>query len=245
MSTPSGQTPTRSVPNPQLYSRRNIANYRRVVVHWSHSLAWKVDNERIYRLYAAHMAPVHLEVGPADGHFLLAADPPLDASGEPVSNRVRQIHLLDLNTEPLDHCVPLLQNRGVVSRHEHDVLDSPWPLPDASLGSIAMFHVLHCVPGQTIRDKQTVFAGAARALSDGGVFFGSTLLGLDDPSPLVHHNWLSHMLQKAYNKPARNIFHNHGDHLTDLKTALGWHFHEVDVSVMGSAAVWVAREPIR
>lgn len=234
---------TRSAPNPRLYSRRNLKRYGRLVVNWSHRLAWKVDNGRILDLYAAHVAPTHLEVGPADAHFLLRAPAPIGPSGEDVPTRLRRIHLMDLNPAPLDHCSPRLAGHGQVVPHQHDVLTSPWPLPDASVGSVAMFHVLHCVPGETMRQKEVAFAESARVLGDGGVFIGSTLLGVQDPH--TSNNWLARRLQRSYNKPGRNVFHNTGDRLADLRSMLDLHFSRVDLAVMGSAGVWVARGPRR
>lgn len=233
----------RSVPNPRLYSHRNLRRYRRVVVGLSHTLAWNVDNARVLDLYATHLAPVHLEVGPADGHFLLASPAPAGLSGEPAPPGPRQIHLMDLNPEPLDYCTPKLAGHGQVICHQHDVLAAPWPLDDDSVGSAAMFHVLHCVPGDSLRHKAPVFTETARVLDGGGVFIGSTLLGAADP--YTSHNWLARRLQAAYNKPGRNIFHNTGDRLTDLRAMLDLHFARVKLTVMGAAAVWVAREPRR
>lgn len=234
---------TGSLPNPRLYSARNLRRYRHLVIGLSHRLAWKVDNAHILDLYAAHLAPTHLEVGPADGHFLLWAPSPAGPSGESVPPLLRQIHLMDLNPAPLDYCAPKLAGHGQVIPHQNDVLTDPWPLADASVGSVAMFHVLHCVPGETMRHKVTAFSEAARVLSDGGVFIGSTLLGVDDPH--TDNNWLAYRLQAAYNKPGRNMFHNAGDRLVDLRSMLDLHFAHVDLTVMGSAGVWVAREPLR
>lgn len=236
-------TGTGSKPNPRLYSPRNLRRYRRLVVGLSHRLAWKVDNSRILDLYADHTAPTHLEVGPADAYFLLNAPPPTGPQGEPVSVALRQIHLMDLNEAPLDYCTPKLAEYGQVIPHRHDVLSAPWPLPDASVGSIAMFHVLHCVPGPSLRHKAKAFSEAARLLSEGGVFIGSTLLGVEDPH--TRNNWLARRLQSMYNAPGRNIFHNAGDRLVDLRSMLDLHFARVELNVMGSAGVWVAREPRR
>lgn len=233
----------RSVPNPTLYSPANIKRYRRLVVQLSHSLAWKVDNEAISDLYALHMAPTHLEVGPADGHFLLRAPDPAGPLGEPVPAKLRQIHLLDLNDGPLDHCAPLLNDRGLVIPHKHDVLNAPWPLDDASVGSVAAFHVAHCVPGPSLRHKAPLFSEPARVLGDEGVFIGSTLPGVDDP--YTRNNWLARRLQTAYNKPGRNTFHNTGDRFVDLRAMLDLNFTSVDLREMGAGAAWVAKGPRR
>lgn len=234
---------TCSAPNPWLYSPRNLRRYGRVVVSWSHHLAWKVNNTTILGLYATHQAPTHLEVGPADGSFLLRSPAPTEVFGEPVPAKLRRIHLMDLNPAPLEYCAPRLAEHGQVTCHLHDVLSPPWPLPDASMGSVAMFHVLHCVPGDSLRHKATAFAETARVLSEEGTFLGSTLLGLKDP--YTSNNWLARRLQHSYNKPGRNIFHNTGDRLLDLRAMLELHFSHVELSVMGSAGVWIARGPRR
>lgn len=233
----------RPVPNPQLYSHRNLKRYGQIVVNWSHRLAWKVDNEKILDLYALYMAPTHLEVGPADGHFLLRAPAPAGPSGEPTPIHLRRIHLMDLNPAPLDYSAPKLAEHGQVVPHQHDVLSGPWPLPDASVGSAAMFHVLHCVPGETMRHKVAAFSETARVLGESGVFIGSTILGVEDPH--TSNTWLARRLQAAYNTPGRNVFHNTGDRLVDLRAMLDLHFAKVDLTVMESAAVWIAREPRR
>lgn len=230
-----------SEPNPRLYSPSNLRRYRRLVVGLSHRLAWKVDNSRILGLYAVYLAPIHLEVGPADGHFLLNSPPPAGPSGEPVSVALRQIHLMDLNDGPLNHCAPRLAEHGQAITYRHDALAAPWPLPDASMGSVAMFHVLHCVPGKSLRHKANAFSEAARVLSEGGAFIGSTLLGVEEPR--TSNNWIARRLQSVYNSPSRNIFHNTGDRLGDLRSMLDLHFARVELTVMGAAGVWVARGP--
>lgn len=232
-----------SEPNPRLYSHRNLRRYRRLVVGLSHRFAWKVDNAEIADLYAHHTAASHLEVGPADGHFLVNSPDPVGPDGVPLSARLRQVHLLDLNSAPLARCARLLRDRAQVVAHQHDVLACPWPLADDSVGSVAMFHVLHCVPGASLRAKHTPFSEVARVLAPRGVFIGSTLLGVEDP--FTRNNWLARRLQHAYNRPGRNVFHNDGDRLVELKHMLGLHFTEVQVTVMGAAGVWVARGPRR
>ncbi|PDP87436.1 hypothetical protein CQJ94_11845 [Glycomyces fuscus] len=216
--------------------------YRRLIIGLSSRHAWKIDNDRLARMYASHVSANHLEVGPADGHFLSQAPDPVDASGGPVPAERRRIQLMDLNPGPLRMCEPKLAGRARVTSHVHDVLSAPWPVADASVDSVAMFHVLHCVPGNGIRAKATAFSEAARVLSpEQGVFFGATLPGAADGH--TSNNWLARRLQHAYNQPERNIFHNRGDRVTDLRAVLEEHFTDVEVTVMGADALWVARGP--
>jgi len=57
-------------------------------------------------------------------------------------------------------------------------------LPAESYDSIALTHILHCLPG-TIPDKRPAFEHARPTLAPGGTFFGGTILG-----PEADHNRL-------------------------------------------------------
>lgn len=240
---PENASPPRSTPNPKLYSHRNLQRYHRLVVGLSHRFAWKVDNTAITALYARHLAASHLEVGPADGHFLVNAPDPVGPDGMPLSRSLRQIHLLDLHAAPLERCARLLDERAQVSTHQHDVLARPWPLTGEAVGSVAMFHVLHCIEGASMFAKHTPFSEVARVLAPGGVFIGSTLLGVEDP--FTRNNWLARRLQRIYNRAEPTVFNNHGDRFVELRHMLSLHFTDVQVSVMGAAGVWVAKGPRR
>lgn len=230
--TPSGWA---SRPNPDLYSPTNIDRYNKVVVNYSHRWAWRIDNSAIARLYAEHVGKHHLEVGPGDGHFLAQT---------PTPDLVHrwQVGLLDLNPHCLNKAAERLADRAYVQALEHDMLTAPWPVSGASQDSIACGNALHCVPGAGFTAKKHVFAEMARCLADDGVAFGYTLLASGDR--MIRPNLLARVLMRSYNRKD-NVFHNRGDFYTDLERILGMYFADVEIGVMGCAAVWTVRGPIR
>jgi SAM-dependent methyltransferase len=224
-----------SSPNPVLYSPRNLARYGDFIVGKSHRYAWKLDNAELQDLYLKHVSTDHLEIGPADMEFL-------DRTPAPAMQHQWQVQVLDINRAPLEVAAEKLTGRAHIALHEHDILTAPWPLEDSSVGSIACGNVLHCVPGDGFAAKAVVFDEMARVLTDDGVACGYTLLGARDPA--ISPNLPARLLMWAYNR-AENTFHNTGDRFADLERELNLRFGEVELSVMGCAAVWVMRRPIR
>ncbi|MEU4283581.1 class I SAM-dependent methyltransferase [Nocardiopsis dassonvillei] len=224
-----------SAPNPQLYSPRNLQRYRRLVVDKSHRLAWKLDNTELLDLYLRHVRERHLEVGPADLHFL-------NLTPAPTLAHLWHVDVLDINDAPLNTAREQLLGRAQTSLHKHDALVAPWPLAHQSVDSLACGNVLHCLLGNGFRAKATAIGEMARVLTDDGTAWGYTLLGAQDPA--ISPNLLARYLMYRYNR-ADNIFHNTGDRLTDLSRELDACFAEVRLWVMGCAAVWVARGPRR
>ncbi|WP_236572308.1 class I SAM-dependent methyltransferase [Nocardiopsis sp. FR4] len=233
---PEHTSPPQSIPNPKLYSPRNLARYNKLVIEFSHTWAWKLDNDALLDLYLRHVSDRHLEIGPADAHFL-------DRTPAPALAHQWHVDVLDLNQAALDMAVGKLAGRAQVSPHRHDILVKPWPLTGRSVDSIACGNVLHCVPGAGFRAKAVAFSEMARVLSDDGVAWGYTLLGSQDP--VIRPNLLARGLMWVYNRPKANTFHNRGDFYADLQDVLGLCFSQVKVHVMGCAAVWVVRGPRR
>jgi len=97
---------------------------------------------------------------------------------------------------------------------------------------------LHCVPG-TWAEKGRAFGHIAQVMADDGMFFGSTILDTG-----AHHTPLSLALNSLYNGPIK-LFHNRGDDLDCLHTALVAAFGEVGITVVGAVAVFAARLPRR
>ncbi|WP_349307458.1 hypothetical protein [Rhodococcus sp. IEGM 1307] len=71
------------------------------------------------------------------------------------------------------------------------------------------------------------------------MFFGSTILDTG-----AHHTPRSRALNSLYNGPI-TLFHNRGDDLDGLHTALAAAFGEVEISIVGAVAVFAARLPRR
>lgn len=211
-----------SSPTTGLYSRFNLDwLYTPCVIGLSHRLAWGVPNTVLHRMYQETVGPVHVEVGPGNGHFLAALPDP---------RPVRSLHLLDLHQGPLRVTRRRLEGRWPVHTHQADALDR-WPLPDAHADSVIASMVAHTMPGAGIGGKAALFDQAARVLRPGGVFAGATVLAHG-----VAPNRLAQYMMRAYN--ARGWFDNEGDCLADLELALAERFTDVRIRVRGCTALW-------
>lgn len=216
--------PTANEPNSTVYSPAVLGwVYTPYVIGISHRLAWGVRNADLRRPYRL-AGPVHLCVGPGNGHFLRS-----------LPARTRTLHLLDLNRSCITHTARRLRRRGLDLRAHLQDAAAPWSgVGDASVDSIDCQMVLHCLRGAGLGDKEAVLAEAARVLKPGGVFFGATVLASGGG---VVHTRLGARLMAAYNG-ARNTFHNAGDSAQDLRALLEKHFERVELRVQGSTGLW-------
>src|SRR5262249_16196399 len=115
--------------------------------------------------------------------------------------------------------------------HRADALE-PWG--EAAFESIAVVHLLHCLPGSSIADKVIVLEQGASALSPDGVIFGATILA--DPDLQTP---LSPLALRAANR--RGTMSNVGASRADLDDALAEHFHWHELTLRGSVALFSAR----
>jgi hypothetical protein len=139
--------------------------------------------------------------------------------------------LLDLN----QHCLATTARRlrrYAPSCHAGDVL-RPIDIGMSGFDSIGLNYLLHCLPGN-LASKSVVFENIMPLLNEGGVVFGSTILGIGVP-----RNFLARNLMEIYN--ARGIFHNLSDRREDLEAGLGAHFAAYSVRVVGCVAMFSAR----
>src|SRR4029077_16525791 len=100
--------------------------------------------------------------------------------------------------------------------------------------SISLNYLLHCLPGN-LASKSIVFENVKPLLRDGGVIFGSTILGEG-----VRHNPLAKQLMRIYN--AKGIFSNLSVRQSDLEAGLKAHFDEHTIHIAGSVALFSARK---
>jgi SAM-dependent methyltransferase len=204
-----------------LYTRRVLRLYDAWVYGFNCPVLWRCPKARLVELYDAHAGARHLDIGVATGRLL-------DECRFPVPSP--EITLMDLNPNSLQAASHRLA-RYSPRIHRANVLD-PWDLPDGSFDSVAMCHLLHCLPG-AMPDKAVVFEHARNALTVDGVLFGATILGEG-----AHHTRLSRLAIGAGNY--RGVMSNLGDHLADLDGALGRVFASHEVQVLGSVALFAA-----
>ena len=104
----------------------------------------------------------------------------------------------------------------------------------SGFGSISLNYLLHCLPGN-LASKSIVFENVKPLSRDGGVIFGSTILGEG-----VRHNPLAKQLMKIYN--AKGVFSNLSDRQSDLEAGLKAHFDEHTIHIAGCVALFSARK---
>ncbi|PRY01030.1 class I SAM-dependent methyltransferase [Allonocardiopsis opalescens] len=200
--------------------------YDLVVLRLSCRMVWGCPEKRLVREYREHIGDVHLDIGPGPGTLLVKARPRPGAV----------LHLLDLNPEPLRMSEQRLAAFTVHTYHA-DAL-APWPLEDASVGSVGLSLVVHTLPGKDIAAKAHVLDEAARVAVPGGRVFGSTVVSSGEGLRMA---WPARRLSDAYNRAG--IFDNRGDDADDLRRELEVRFTDVRFRVHGTVAVWSARTP--
>jgi SAM-dependent methyltransferase len=180
---------------------------------------WHCPSTALVERYRALIREPHLDVGPGTGYFL-------EHSGLPAGSRVT---ILDPNPNVLDHASRRLR-AFAVDRVQADVLK---PLPIAGPYRSAALHlVLHCLPGPTER-KAIAVRNVASVLEPDGVLFGASVLGRTGS-----HGRLARAFLAAFNR--RGAFDNLDDSEASLRDMLEASFERVELSTIGSAAVFGA-----
>ena len=167
----------------------------------------------------------HLDIGVGTGYYLAHADFPKSAN----------VTLCDLNPNSLEAAKVRLGKGGLeAGTLLHDV-EKPLLLKGQKFDSISLMYLLHCMPGPPER-KAAIFDHLRTNLADGGLVFGSTILGQG-----VSHNLAGKTLMNAYNR--KGIFGNAEDGVEIFVEALRRNFEEVEVDIMGVVLLFTARRP--
>lgn len=186
-------------------------------------MVWRSPTPRIIEWYRPLFGRRHLDIGPGSGYFVDVAAP------DDV-----ELTLLDPNRDVLDHCAGRL-SRFDPTLVEADVLK---PLPvRGPFDSAALSAVLHCLPGP-IEAKGAAIRNAASVLDSEGVLFGATVLGLEE-----RHTMAARAFVRAAN--LQGGFDNLGDTREGLESILSAFFEDVEIEVIGSLALFAARNPSR
>jgi SAM-dependent methyltransferase len=205
-----------------LYTRSFLQLYDAVVYGFNSPVLWRCPKARVVALYDANVSARHLDIGVATGALLDACRFPAAAP---------ELTLMDLNPNSLAAASARLA-RYAPRTHRGNVLED-WHLEPATYDSVAMTHLLHCLPGP-MAAKGEAFEHAHRALSPGGTFFGATILGKGVPiSPLAR--------AALAISNARGNLDNYNDGPVELDAALATVFPERTVKIHGTVALWSAR----
>jgi hypothetical protein len=219
---PGSMTPSPEThPSVSVYTPARLALYDQVILGLSCSLVWRCPKRHFLHLYDRHVGSPHLDIGVGTGFFL-------DRCRFPVERPL--ITLLDPNDACLDKAARRLERYSprVIKASVLEPLD----LGPARFASIALNGVLHCLPAEPAT-KAAVLANLKPLLEDGGVVFGSTILGSG-----VEHGLLARKALARYNR--EGFFTNLADDLGGLERALAHTFVDHHIDVRGSFALFAA-----
>ena len=211
-----------SHPSVTVYTPARLALYDLFILGFSCRFVWRCPKRHFLALYDRYASARHLDVGVGTGYFLDRCRFPAERP---------QITLLDLS----EACLSKASRR--LARYAPRVVKAnvlePLELGSARYGSVGLNGLLHCLPG-TLETKAAVFQNLKPFVEDGGVVFGSTILGHG-----VEHGRLAWKALSLYNR--EGIFTNLEDDLAGLERALANEFSEHHVETRGSFALFVAR----
>src|SRR6201998_142576 len=205
-----------------VYTPLTLAFYDLAVLGLSNSFVWQCPSHVLLDFYNQHISDNHLDIGVGTGYFLDRCRFPSTAP---------KIALFDLNPPSLAKSAKPLRryNSSCYMGNALQRID----IGVSGFGSISLNYLLHCLPGN-LASKSIVFEHGNTLLGDGGVIFGSTILGEG-----VRHNPLAKQLMKIYN--AKGIFSNLSDRQSDLESGIKAHFDEHTIHSAGCVALFSAR----
>lgn len=205
-----------------IYGRAFLPAYDALVYGFNSPYLWRCPLSRLVAHYDVHLSGRHLDVGVASGRVLDEATFPTPAP---------ELTLMDLNPNSLRAASARLA-RYRPRAHQANVL-ADWGLPAESFDSVALTHILHCLPG-SIPDKRPAFEAARNALTPGGTFFGATILG-----PSADHNPLGRATISLNNR--LGVMSNRDDSAEALDAELQQHFTSHELQVIGTVALFSAQ----
>jgi SAM-dependent methyltransferase len=213
--------PAATHPSVAVYTPARLALYDAAILGLSCRLVWRCPKRRFLDLYNRHVGASHLDVGVGTGYFL-------DRCRFPVERPA--ITLLDLS----EACLAKAARR--IARYSPEVRRAnvlePLDLGEARFDSVGLNGVLHCLPA-AMDEKAGVLRRLRSFLDEGGVLFGSTILGRG-----VAHGRAARRVLEIYNR--EGIFTNLSDDLEGLERALMNAFSPVEVETQGSFALFAA-----
>ena len=205
-----------------IYSRRFLALYDALVYGFNSPVLWRCSKARMVELYDEHVSARHLDVGVGSGGLLDACRFPAAAP---------EVTLMDMNPNSLAVTAARL------ARHRPRTVTAnalaPWPVEAASFDSVALSHLVHCLPG-AIPEKAAVFEHARTALAPGGTLFGATILGrgVDLSRP-------ARLMTAVCNR--RGVLSNRDDDPADLDAVLARVFDAHELRIRGAVGLFSAR----
>ncbi len=206
-----------------IYSRAFLKVHDFVAYDINSRFFWRCPRSRLVALYDANLSARHLDIGVGAGLVL-------DESSFPAPTP--ELTLMDLNPNSLAAAANRV-GRYAPRTHRANVLE-PWGLPRASFDSVAMCHLLHCLPGALPQKAAVAFGHAREALAPGGILFGATILGRGVELSLPARGTVAIANRLG-------VLSNLDDDREGLEAALATPFSDYEVEVVGTVALFTAR----
>ncbi|HET7445090.1 MAG TPA: class I SAM-dependent methyltransferase [Solirubrobacterales bacterium] len=204
------------------YTPFGLRAYDAIAYGFNSTVLWRCPRGRLVELYDENVSARHLDVGVATGSIL-------DRCRFPVADP--EITLMDLNPNSLSAAAETLA-RYAPRTHQANVLE-PWGLPADGYDSVAICHLLHCLPGE-MPEKAVAFEHAKSVLAPGGVLFGATIFGTG-----VDLSAAARAMIALSNQ--RGVVSNYGDGPEQLDAALAAAFPSHRLTVRGAVGLFTAR----
>jgi len=205
------------------YGALTLPLYDAAVLNIAVPYAWgvKLDVER--DMYRRLVGARHLDIGVATGYFLRKALEDRDEAS---------ITLMDLNENATRYAAEKLK-RFDVTEVVGDAVE-PFPV-DGPFDSVAMFHLLHCMPG-TVAEKAAAFDHAIAVMAPGAVCFGASVT----PAGRKLNPFGRAVLAASNRTGALN---NANDDHDALRAQIESRFTDAKVELRGVMTLWEARGP--
>lgn len=204
------------------YTKRLLSIYDFFVLQFANTFAWKCPTSLILDFYNQHVSNKHLDVGVGTGYFLDKCQFP---SLHPI------ISLVDLNPNTLEFTAKRIRRYNPTS-FIANVLE-PLEIELTSFDSMGLNYLFHCLPG-TLLSKGIVLKNLKPFLNNGGIVFGTTILGEN-----VTQNLIAQKMSSVLN--SKGIFSNTNDKLEDLETIFKENFRDYSIEVVGCVAFFFGR----
>lgn len=207
----------------KVYTPISLKLYDWWVLKISNTHAWRCEtDEFLIPHFQNNLSENHMDIGVGTGLYLKKS-----------LHKINKITLTDLNFHSLMYAKKQIPHDKLNSCLNHDIFnDFPEEL-ESSFDSISIFYLLHCLPG-TMNDKVKAIEKISHTLTKSGVLYGATILGDG-----VNHNRFGKKLMSIYNK--KGIFCNFYDSADSLESMLSSVFNDVNVSVKGTVALFIAK----
>ncbi len=205
------------------YGALTLPLYDAAVLNVAVPHAWGVPLSVERGMYDRLVGARHLDIGVATGYFLRKALEDRDEA---------EITLMDLNENATRYAAEKLQ-RFDVTEVVGDALE-PFPV-SGWFDSIAMFHLLHCMPG-TVAEKAVAFDHAIAVLAEGGVCFGASVT----PAGRTLNLFGRAVLAASNRTGALN---NADDDHDALRAEIESRFRDTRIELRGVMTLWEARDP--